>query len=46
VVRGCSAFMALLKPGHEFGPGRRLGTTDCGTLQRSTRGRSFFISVS
>ena len=33
------------KPAHEFGPGRRYGTRDCGTLQSSRRGRNFSFGV-
>jgi hypothetical protein len=42
-VRGCLASMVLVKPAHEFDPGHRFGTTDCGPFERSTRGRIFFF---
>ena len=42
-VRGCLALMVLVKPAHEFDPGHRFGTTDCGPFERSTRGRIFFF---
>src|SRR5215467_15745631 len=33
-VRGCLALMVLVKPAHEFHPGHRFGTTDCGPFER------------